>query len=174
MPRLPKNLFFIFLVPFFVTCGPNGRLVSLEQSSQSDADQSGDRSYNPYVDQFMWLAQQRGTVLSSAPIRYLFVDNVEQGGIAICRFINNGQMERIYISKSQWAVATVTKREMIIFHELGHCKLRRDHYDPASPGGQPSLMSGRASYPEDHYLQNREYFIRELFELAGKPMITRY
>lgn len=52
--------------------------------------------------------------------------------------------------------------EEVIFHELGHCVLRRGHIGGKINGKVISIMNPYILEPED-YDENRDYYIKELF-----------
>jgi len=78
-------------------------------------------------------------------------------------------LSSIYIDESFWAGATDLQREYVVFHELGHCFLNRDHPQPDpvdSLGNCSSIMAagdancnGLESYNEDR----RPLLLDELF-----------
>lgn len=70
--------------------------------------------------------------------------------------------KHIAVYRPVWVKASHTKREMIIFHELGHCVLNREH---SSTTDKPSLMA-ESLISVRAYRENREYYLRELFSGA--------
>ena len=77
------------------------------------------------------------------------------------RFFNN----HITIDDAFWARSSVLGKEFVVFHELGHCFLNRDHKeDSTSDGLCVSLMrSGTGGCNDAYNTRNREYYLDELF-----------
>ena len=89
----------------------------------------------------------------------------EEGVAGSCsygRFRNN----EIIIDSEFWSRAPNLYREYIVFHELGHCYLSRDHLDAclSNRTWQSLMRSGTESTCRDNYTNfTREYYIDELF-----------
>lgn len=93
----------------------------------------------------------------------------------ICVTYANGEKE-IIVAKKWWDSASYTKKEIFIFHELGHCALGRDHNDELVKVGDSefqklSLMNSFLPSSFD-YLDYREEFLIELFTENKAPMIS--
>lgn len=68
----------------------------------------------------------------------------------------------VTINKQSWDMNTDAQREMAVFHELGHCILKRDHRGGVRQGIPVSLMNPVA-FSDETYLLNRDYYLEELF-----------
>ena len=77
------------------------------------------------------------------------------------RFFNN----HITIDDEFWARSSVLGKEFVVFHELGHCFLNRDHKeDSTSEGLCVSLMrSGTGNCRDAYNSRNRDIYLDELF-----------
>ena len=88
--------------------------------------------------------------------------------IGFCEMENN----YIEISKSYWESVTLDAREALLFHELGHCELFRQHLNTYNISIRPPL-DGRIcptslmfwAFPPECYGTNRTYYLNELFGL---------
>lgn len=82
-----------------------------------------------------------------------------------CSLDTNGTTNHISIREDFWAVSTPTQREILIFHELGHCYLERDHENAILENGNcASLMRTGGSFCRDNYFDDtRDYYLDELF-----------
>lgn len=72
---------------------------------------------------------------------------------------------RVAVDQEAWAVASPAFRELIIFHELGHCVLDREHLDDDQDGVCVSIMNSGLSGCEIS-LENSELrsaYLDELF-----------
>lgn len=74
---------------------------------------------------------------------------------------------KITVSIKIWNTLTETEREMVFLHELGHCLLDRQHYDHLKENGDPISLMAPIIFSPATYLNNKEYYIKELFE--NKP-----
>ncbi len=71
----------------------------------------------------------------------------------------------VRIDRTFWNNSTPIIKEFIIFHELGHCVLLRDHLEACDPNGfYISLMRSGLGDCRDNYTANtRERYTDELF-----------
>jgi hypothetical protein len=69
------------------------------------------------------------------------------------------------IDRLFWETATMTEKEYVIFHELGHCALNRRHLDTTYKDGTCTSMmqSGNGSCKMVYNAQNRSKYLDELF-----------
>ena len=97
----------------------------------------------------------------SAVIEPIEAENV--GGL--CNYFSNNANELI-IDDYIWENTSEFQKELILFHELGHCYLFRDHRDDACDDGFcKSLMRSGLSDCIDHYNGNtRNTYLDELFD----------
>lgn len=96
-----------------------------------------------------------------APFTDFDVGLVSPNAIGICYFFTKPRT--IVIKKSWWENATDVQREMVVYHELGHCALSRMHKEATGPWGkQISLMYPRI-FDENLYNRHRGYYMDEMF-----------
>ncbi len=69
----------------------------------------------------------------------------------------------VTIDKREWEANSSTWREMLMFHELGHCVLGRGHIDTLKPNGKPESLMHRSLFSESYYRSNRQDYLDELF-----------
>lgn len=83
----------------------------------------------------------------------------------VCRTYADGSKE-ILIRKSWWNTVSDTFKESLIFHELGHCRLGRDHIDLIQSSGgtsyKVSMMHSTIISPNP-YTSLRDEYHRELY-----------
>ena len=131
----------------------------------------------PFVEQFKAEALQRGQTL---PVNDLIVQFGKTSAENICAvsLIRQNQTPVITISidPNCWKSAYKEAKEALIFHELGHCILKRDHRNDRLPDGSyTSLMNlddvgiyATCQYPIDNSpcdkRPRRAYYIDELFD----------
>ena len=95
------------------------------------------------------------------------IENLEGEHIAgQCTTFGNFRPREVTIDTEFWNASSNLFKEFIIFHELGHCYLNRDHREEAFANGRcVSLMrSGTLNCRDNYNLATRDAYIAELFE----------
>lgn len=93
------------------------------------------------------------------------IEEIHQENVAgSCKYGSHIDNE-VTIDLSFWNNSTSLYKEFVVFHELGHCVLLRDHKESADHRGNcTSIMRSGLSGCRDNYTsQNRSTFIDELF-----------
>lgn len=129
----------------------------------------------PFIDKFIEEASKRGRDLSRIKEGLIiqYEDLPEKSGGKCIRsfFFPN----RISIDKFFWQQMNDRQKELLLYHELGHCVLHRDHRNERlSQGECTSIMDGNE---EEFFCSNnfysekwRAYYLDELFdEQTGTP-----
>lgn len=72
---------------------------------------------------------------------------------------------RVAVDQEAWAAASPAFRELIVFHELGHCVLNREHLDDDNDGVCVSIMNSGLSGCEISLEESeiRTAYLDELF-----------
>jgi hypothetical protein len=124
----------------------------------------------PYFVDFALLGQSYHGPLFKMPPIYASIDiryNVQEfetkdsGVLAWCDW--GRYPHEMIINQQWWTYADHVEREMVVFHELGHCALYRDHLNDEKIGGDPVSLMNWTIFSESTYNENREYYLRELF-----------
>lgn len=138
-----------------------------------------------YVDRFFAEAEKRNIVLEKENLIVEFTGYLASEDIC-------GQCERpkrtkegqriVLISKARecWYIEPDQNKEALVFHELGHCLLGRDHRDDFFPSGAPkSIMTtilegpyqpciyvfgGEEDVKKCNFTVRRDYYLDELFD----------
>ena len=120
----------------------------------------------PYFDLFEVEAAARGLDynLSEENLEGYLLRIADDDVIGQCAF-NTEQPRRVTIDVTFWRRASDFEKEMVVFHELGHCVLDRDHVDDANPDGTcVSIMhSGLGDCRLNYNGTNKEGYLDELF-----------
>ncbi len=120
-----------------------------------------------YFERFEQAAFNRGIEvdLSHAHVTGSIEDVPGQTSPGLCTYGTG--MNHVNITEDFWERADITKREIMVFHELGHCFLGRGHMDLAHPNGICiSLMRTGGDHCVDHYnMDTRDVYLDELFGL---------
>lgn len=71
----------------------------------------------------------------------------------------------ILVNRVFWEARSVTDRlrEIVLFHELGHCILGRQHNSELRADGAPSSIMDPNPVDEQKYEALRSYYVQELF-----------
>jgi hypothetical protein len=163
MIRSPHTvLFFLFgICTLFFSCQQDEPLIPEERTF-------------PLVDQRLWSyfeafeieAANRGIEVNLVQERITGVieaiDEEHVAGQCSYSAVTPGE---VTVDDEFWTRSNSTFREFIIFHELGHCYLMRDHREDKDQFGFcKSLMRSGVEDCQDRYnLQTRKVYIDELF-----------
>ena len=126
--------------------------------------------FEEYVKRFETYATEHNKSIAITDIKIQFGElNPSEYGRCIFTFGNTPQ---IVISEKRWDLELdEDRREALIFHELGHCILKRPHDDQVQSYVQ--LENVKLSIPgslmctyllgSDIYKENKNYYMKELF-----------
>lgn len=95
------------------------------------------------------------------------IREINQGDVAGTCSTNGSDIRHITIDRSFWINASPLLREMVVYHELGHCILGRGHTETSFANGLcTSIMrSGLGNCQDAYNYDNRSYYVRELLGL---------
>ncbi len=93
------------------------------------------------------------------------ISQINEGSVAGTCTTNGHNIRHIEIDQNFWNRASHLQREMVIFHELGHCILQRGHKEDGFQNGicKSIMRSGLGTCTDAYTPANRDYFIEELF-----------
>jgi len=132
-----------------------------------------DQALWPFFESFEEEASARGFKVDLAAARIEgVIEEVHEANIAGSCSYNQRRTDReIVIDKSFWQRASPLYKEYIVFHELGHCYLFRDHVEACRPNRTYfSLMrSGNGDCFDNYTSQTRDYYVNELFSVLEGP-----
>ena len=169
------TLLFIPLTAFLIlSCGED----TLEEPGSGLTGVSNAEKQFPGVDERLWEifrnfeteAWSRGVLvdLANAGITGSISTIQEEGVVGYCSYGRRRTPNHIEIDEAFWRRTSSRAREYIVFHELGHCYLYREHLEDCF-GNRTwvSLMrSGTLTTCRDNYnAATRSYYIDELFEV---------
>jgi len=155
-----KATFYILISALIITACNSGEenLIVVENYIEVDLQQ--------YFDSFKVEAAKFGISVDYQAQRVDgYIRNINDRGVAgQCQTFEGG-LSAVIISPSYWNSIEGLQREFLVYHELGHCILARDHLDePNADGTCKSLMS---SGSEDCFLnynnRTKEEYLEELF-----------
>ena len=90
--------------------------------------------------------------------------------VGVCIEYSNG-LKEILLRESSWQNLSDLSREILVFHELGHCDdaLDRDHIDATYRGYDLSIMNSLLINPTD-YVRYYDEYQEELFTFDSQPL----
>lgn len=120
-----------------------------------------------YVQKFIEEGEKRGVSLNIEE-EAIVLEFGELTGNEGGKCAPNAYPKQIVIDRGKWLLINQHQREMLVFHELGHCILNRVHKNEKLPHGEcVSLMDGNENgfscsnnFTSAHW---REYYVNELF-----------
>jgi len=122
--------------------------------------------YEKYVTMF---EEKSYTINNHIKVNSLRVFSTRDLGgtiIAQCRTYY-GMTPTIVISLRLWNTLNDIEKEMVFLHEGGHCLLHRKHLDDVNEKLEPVSLMSSILFSQVLYTNNKEYYIKELFE--NKP-----
>lgn len=119
-----------------------------------------------YLAEFEAEAQLRskdlGETMETLSVRFVDIDSDAAGQ---CITYTNGERV-IEINRTSWNSLADSGRELLLFHELGHCVLNRGHLNDKNEDGQCSsiMRESTQTCPINYNVTTREAFLNELFK----------
>lgn len=122
--------------------------------------------FEAYVQNFTDLAKSNNRRINNKNLIIRFNDSLMKDNIlGVC--IYGGRTPIIEIDESEWYDMSPMRREQLLFHELGHCLLGRDHNIKTMLGIDNIDIPVSIMYPylfnTWHYENNYQHYISELF-----------
>jgi hypothetical protein len=118
--------------------------------------------FQAYVSNFQQIAAQNGVALTVDNLVIQFGTLGQSAEMGECD-INDGEPPTITIDESYWNSADEMSRKTLIFHELGHCVLRREHRTAITSGGYPISLMNAYTVAGVVYEAETDYYNQELF-----------
>lgn len=120
----------------------------------------------PFYLTFEEEAAQRGITIdfNAFPVTGS-IKSIQEDNIAGTCNYHSYEPNVLTIDLEFWNASSTLRREMVVFHELGHCYLGRDHLETAFNNGicTTIMNSGTSGCFVAYTEANREYYLDELF-----------
>lgn len=140
--------------------------VSLISACTNEEENIIEAELEVYFARFAEEATQRGKTVDfeSIPLSAYIENIASRGTLGQCKSYSNGS-KTIVVDEPYWNRIDDLQKEYIVFHELGHCVLDKDHDDSQADNGEciSIMQSGEGSCKGEYSLQNRETLLNELF-----------
>lgn len=164
----------ILLLGLFQSCTKdNGTNKILAEEEEEQAATSSTPYVNvdaklwPYFNRFEAEAAKRNVVVDLEAAKLVGrIQEISQEFVAGTCHFSPSHPNLVTIDKTFWETTGDKWREFVIFHELGHCYLGRDHHEGKfSNGVCASIMRSGIDGCNDNYSPNtRQYYLDELFK----------
>jgi hypothetical protein len=154
-------------VVVLIGCGKSAPIVQIDPSLQ------------PYVDKFVAASENVGAPvkIENLIVKFAPVEETYEGTTAfgVCHY---GDTPTVVIDLEHWDRITIDdEHEILIFHELGHCLLNRQHLmnqraDPdSSTGYAPLSIMYPSSLNSGSYEERKQDYQWELFHPGEIPLV---
>lgn len=158
-----------FLILFlFAACSIDS--TEREITTETLINNEVEEGIRPYIKRFQQEGALRGYDLSKALSEITAeITSIPETGVAgLCNY-NSQRPNHVTIDKEYWNQSSDLIREFVVFHELGHCVLIRDHLEGCTRNRiYTSIMrSGLGSCRDAYNTENRTYYLDELFSITG-------
>ncbi|HFA50910.1 MAG TPA: hypothetical protein ENJ95_18020 [Bacteroidetes bacterium] len=168
MRNFPASIFaFAFMLTFFA-CQKDETAAPI--TVQESAFPNVDPALWPYYEAFEKEGAERGLVIDLAADNILGkIEELPEEHVAGQCSYGTAVDSEVTIDQGFWNdFSSHYIREMVVFHELGHCYLKRGHKEGAHPDGTclSIMRSGLEDCRDNYNLQTREEYLDELFGSA--------
>lgn len=128
-----------------------------------------DKRLWPFFIRFEDQASSRGVSVSLAEQGITgVIEEIEEENVAgTCNF-NSRRSNHVMIDATFWNAASDLFREFIVFHELGHCALFRDHREDTDEFGRclSIMRSGVEDCRDNYRTTTRTVYLDELYNTS--------
>lgn len=153
---------YLFLLLLLASCGQNMPTQSNSSNNGPVKIQPvGDPIFDPMVENFMLLSEHYLGSVSYPRVEINFGPTTGvQNEVADCV---KSDPRQVTVNKDAWDHFDSMTRESLIFHELGHCLLNRDHVLTKRQDGTPTSLMYPDLVKSAAYLSHLESYRKELF-----------
>lgn len=139
-------LIFVTSIFLLVGCGTGVRGGKAEQGE-----------FKAYVESFETVALEKGRDLRGISYTVaIHFGETKENEFAVCHISEMGEKE-IVVNEEKWGIIEETKKEMVVYHELGHCILKRAHREDVKSLMNPYLVG------QKDFEKNQDEYLTELF-----------
>ena len=164
MEKLIRLILLFVFTSFFTSCFQEEPII--EEPVVTSSDSQINELLLPYFSRFEQEGRLRGFEINlSANGITGTIEEISHEHVAGTCTYGTHLPGDVVIDLEFWNNSSALIKEMVIFHELGHCYLRRHHKETAfSNGTCTSIMrSGNGDCFDNYNFRTREDYIDELF-----------
>ena len=136
--------------------------------------------FQTYVDQFIKEATTRGKIIdfSDTGLSMQF-GIIDEGTAATCMELGDDRRGShiIEVDRTIWNISAIPWKELLVYHELGHCELKRRHqndqlsneeWSTMMRGSNPNepIIGKNSGRPLSFFGFRKQYYLDELFGLS--------
>lgn len=125
-----------------------------------------DQELRPYLDKFVEEGEKRGKQIVVSDLLVIFGETRSEAEPNRIGYCASTYPKSIVIDRKVFNELDIGGREMLMFHEFGHCILDRGHDEGCYIDEYPCKFPTSVMYPSvvsTYYLKNRELYLDELF-----------
>ena len=162
---------FILSINLFACAEDASFIVGNVEEETSRTFPNVDQDLWPFFEAFEQQAAARNTPVDLVRERIFgFIEPIDEANVVGSCSYGGFAPGKVVIDNLFWSRADYYSKEMIVFHELGHCFLFRDHLEGRrSNGSCISIMrSGLESCRDTYSYSTKDYYLNELFSINNR------
>jgi len=166
---MKKVVFFSFTILLFFSCQKDVPFVESPDNQSIIENPDVQSELQEYFNRFESAAQERGIDIQLSTLNLTGrIEEIDEDQVAGQCSYGFGHPSDVVIDASFWNIANDWLKEMVVFHELGHCVLFRGHEEAQFPNGacRSIMRSGIEGCFDNYNTQTRELYVDELFDGA--------
>jgi len=157
----------IFMMSSCANSQPVNNVIKLPEPVASQViNPKETEEFGSYIRLFRAEASSRNILLNLESLRIYKVDRFNQdledrGVVGLCTYI--GDKVVILIRMADWESYDTLQRELLVFHEMGHCVLGLPHDNSTDDSEVPTDIMYPYNFPSYYYNFRRKAFLDRLF-----------
>ena len=173
MNAFKSKIVFLFFILTFSSCQDDFGLATVAPDGEeiNSVFPDVEEALWPYFHSFEKEASEQGLDIDlvAEGIKGVIMPISEANVVGTCSYGGFSPGE-IVIDDQFWARANYYAKELIVFHELGHCFLFRSHQEGRRPNGScVSIMRSGLEECRDVYgSTTKDYYVEELFSVNNR------
>lgn len=116
-----------------------------------------DAELKPYIQEFGEIYHIDMTTISATLVSGR-IKNQDDQVVGLCEM---GQ-GRTYFRREYWEILNGIEKKMLVFHELGHCAMNRDHRNDMYPDGCPKSIMFSYLFSLQCFVEHQDELLVEL------------
>jgi hypothetical protein len=122
-----------------------------------------DPEFMPFVDQFMQDSRDNGNPVQVSDLKMHFGPTASPQEAGVCE-IKGSETPEVTINKDAWNDMTVEEQKELLYHEMGHCVLKRKHRSDLLKDGSPASIMNPYTMDNYTFVKYEAYYVQELFQ----------